>query len=784
MYRKVYLLLILATMLLSYDFAAGQNTNPDNQLKASFTAQGGFTLNLRAQRLSEMQVKQNLLNYFSLSNDFSFEKIKEKKSVGGLLHINYQQFYKGIKVNNGICLMHSKDGIITSVNGKIMQQPAVSVSMISTIDASNVQKLAMKAVKVIKLFHQYEPEKVIDFENGNAVLAYKIKLDGTTDSKRFVMYNVLINAHTGDVLKKVPLIADNDVEATAETYYSGTQSIITDQFEGGYRLRDNSRKVETYDVGGLYPSMESTDLFFEDPADCVNNSTNWGDETYLMSTTLNAISNDNLLAGIGFDFTGNTITGNLLRSDINKIVSGNVIQVKTGYDLSLLSGGSTSLPVVSDNLYVPVDASTYNLVYAKDSLVGDASTFEYDVVATDEDSKIDVTINDMTEGQHSWQQGGNEGTYNVTNQKNPNLDAHWGIEKSYDYYKNNYSYYSYNNDSNSVIRNYFNGTLNTFGTQNNAAAVPAPYNAMTYGTGDGIDFGPFVAIDITGHEFSHLITGNNADLEYSGESGALNESFSDMMGTAIEFYAKPDSANWLIGENTTITMPYLRSMSDPKAPASFSPPNPNAVPQPNTYLGQYWASTASPSQLNDNGGVHTNSGVGNKWFYLLANGGSGTNDNNFHYEITGVGLDKAGKIAFEGFTNYLTSSSQYLDAYDGTLAAAADLYGETSNEYNTVKSAWKAVGIPEDTTTSVKTLTELQKKITLYPNPNSGTFEIHSDMNKNVDAAIFNITGSKVSSFIVKPGNNDINLSQVSKGIYFIKYQNNQSSFTQKLIVK
>lgn len=159
------------------------------------------------------------------------------------------------------------------------------------------------------------------------------------------------------------------------------------------------------------------------------------------------------------------------------------------------------------------------------------------------------------------------------------------------------------------------------------------------------------------------------------ESGALNESFSDIFGTVIEYYAKPQTANWIIGEEIT---PFgIRNMSDP-----------NSLNAPDTYNGQFWYS----GDL-DKGGVHTNSGVGNYWFYLLAIGGSGTNDFGDSYSVSGISIDSAALIAYRTLTVYLTPNSDYYDAREYSIQAAEDLFGPCSPQVEATMDAWNAVGL-------------------------------------------------------------------------------------------
>src|SRR6476469_10549374 len=103
--------------------------------------------------------------------------------------------------------------------------------------------------------------------------------------------------------------------------------------------------------------------------------------------------------------------------------------------------------------------------------------------------------------------------------------------------------------------------------------------------------------------------------------------------------------------------------------------NPNSEGQPDTYKGTYWVSTANVTAGNDYGGVHTNSGVLNYWFYLLSVGGSGTNDLGTSFSVSGITIQKAAKIAYRAERLYLTPNSKYAAARKATMQAAADLFG-------------------------------------------------------------------------------------------------------------
>ncbi len=268
----------------------------------------------------------------------------------------------------------------------------------------------------------------------------------------------------------------------------------------------------------------------------------------------------------------------------------------------------------------------------------------------------------------------------------PALQVHWGIEKTIDYYSSVHNRKGYD-DKGSPVHNIYNPVVWDYEEANINAAALVGYGIMVYGRGglsNGTTYKPFVAIDIAGHEFAHLVTEETTGggLEYQNESGALNESFSDIFGVCIDFHTNV-SPNWTIGEEVLDNKSFMRSMSDPSSDQLSEYDK-----QPDTYKGKHWETSSY-----DNGGVHTNSGVQNYWFYLLCQGGSGTNDNGYTYSVTGIGMKDAEKIAYRNLMNYLPRKARHIDSYYGSLEAAKDLFGENSQQYKSVKAAWLAVGI-------------------------------------------------------------------------------------------
>ncbi len=258
-----------------------------------------------------------------------------------------------------------------------------------------------------------------------------------------------------------------------------------------------------------------------------------------------------------------------------------------------------------------------------------------------------------------------------TTRNQAGVSAHFGAEVTYDYFLDNFGRNSYDDsgaDINSYVHystNYFNAFWDGF--------------RMTYGDGDGVRASALVSLDIVGHEITHAVTEHSAGLVYSYESGALNESFSDIFGQSIEFVNFPETASWNLADQIYFDgVSMIRSMS-----------NPNSQGQPDTYLGDLWFTGSA-----DNGGVHYNSGVQNYWYYLLVEGGSGTNDFGYNFNVSSIGLEAAQQIAYRNLTIYLTPISGYNDARVGAEQSAIDLFGFGSFEHLAVVEAWNAVGVP------------------------------------------------------------------------------------------
>ncbi|GAA0989385.1 MULTISPECIES: M4 family metallopeptidase [Streptomyces violaceusniger group] len=257
------------------------------------------------------------------------------------------------------------------------------------------------------------------------------------------------------------------------------------------------------------------------------------------------------------------------------------------------------------------------------------------------------------------------------------VDAHYGAAATWDYYKNVHNRDGIAGDGKGAYSrvHYGDSYVNAFWDDS--------CFCMTYGDGQG-NKAPLTALDVAGHEMSHGVTSKTAGLEYSGESGGLNEATSDIFGTAVEFNAKntTDVGDYLIGEAIDI----------------------NGDGTPLRYMDKPSKDGQSADNWSDGVGdqdVHYSSGVANHFFYLLSEGSGAKEINGVKYDsptadgskVEGIGRDKAEKIWYKALTTYMTSNTDYHAAREATQKAATDLFGADSAEAKGVDAAWAGVNV-------------------------------------------------------------------------------------------
>jgi Zn-dependent metalloprotease len=514
--------------------------------------------------------ESTLLKVLHAKKSDEFRMKIEKKDKYGITHRRFQQYYKGIKVENAEYLIHGKNGLIQTMNGDFRDvnissvQPAIGEkqalnSALNFVDAkkykwqdADMEIFIKKRTNNPKATYYPKGELVIVNDTlknkENLRLAWKFTISSLVPNNEQWVY---VNAETNDIIRTTPLIFDINTPATAQTLYSGTLGIISDSYSGGFRLNETRTTTSGNDIN-IHTFNSLSQPNYTNAAEFSNNNTNW--------TT---------------------------------------------------------------------------------------------------------------------------GSWSDINQDQSALDAHWGEEMVIDYWSTVHTRNSLDDHGLSVSGyvHYFEANSSA-GWPNNAQWDNVAHT-MRYGDGDGITFNPLTSLDIIAHEMGHGITAFTSSLTPGNqESGALNEGFSDIWAASIEHWAAsgdPNKNTWLIGEEIVgSAFTSVRNLQNPKSTTTAEGQHPD------TYQGQYWATNGEP---------HTNSTVLSHWFYLLSQGGSGTNDNNDSYLVDGIGIDHAQLIAYQAESNYLDPSADYADARITTIRSAEDIYGSNSCEVISTINAWYAVGV-------------------------------------------------------------------------------------------
>jgi Zn-dependent metalloprotease len=347
--------------------------------------------------------------------------------------------------------------------------------------------------------------------------------------------------------------------------------------------------------------------------------------------------------------------------------------------------------------------------------------------------------------------------------------AHWMVMQAWDFFKWQYG---------------LNGTNGTGEEVRVYAGVPDTNSYRDFGGMiELLYFGSYenymAVADVVGHEYTHGVTGRSSNLFYGGESGALNESFSDIFGTMVERYAQGGTYNWEFCDAAT-ALPYRRrSLAAPTTLGGhYAHPgdcDSRVVGQPEYYKGPNWYDVTNSC---DYGGVHVNSGVQNRWFYLLSEGGAATP------AVTGIGIDKAAQIAFYSLTNLLTSASQYSDARIGGIFAADLLYGYCSNEYVQTTNAWAVVGLgPPSNCTIQQDESSATRQAIVYPNPTAGQVVVKCDRALPDEIKVCDLSGKAL--LLLNENllpSTVVDLSQLGSGVYILSVKVNGSVQNQKVI--
>jgi Zn-dependent metalloprotease len=323
-----------------------------------------------------------------------------------------------------------------------------------------------------------------------------------------------------------------------------------------------------------------------------------------------------------------------------------------------------------------------------------------------------------TNSTNTWGDGQNYiagGSTTNANGQTAAVNALWGLMNTYDMLKNTLGWQSLDG----------NNTATYIAAHVNTAYDNAYYDdtCKCMYIGDGSSFYSLGSIDVIGHEMSHGVTAATSNLTYSGESGGLNESNSDIGGEMVEAYARnggtgtviPAGNDWVMGREISKTGTPLRYLYKPSKDGS----SPNA-----------WSSTVG------NLDVHYSSGPNNRMFYFLSQGSNSSSTSDYYSSyltkaplaMTGIGNDKAYRIWFRAATTKFTASTNYADARAKVLLAAQELYGVGSKEATAVQRAYAAINVGTDVPESTGT------GVSISSNPTSQTVAAGSTANFSVTA--------------------------------------------------
>lgn len=603
-------------------------------------AGGSYFKNIESLGLDAKAAEKSINSILNVGGELKLVNTEVDKL--GISHHIYQQYSQGVKIDGMQVIIHeNKNKIAYLINGQAATE-------------DDLKQLGTN-------FRSSKDPSVVIIKNDKGEYCFA-KKETTSE------YMIYRDTKTNEIIKKIPLVCNvSHATNNVPTFYSGTQQINTLFDNNTFYLIDGERGIFGVDATGIIPEQE--DLEYNTFPYSSQNSSFQEDQELLTSITITSTPNDDWWYSI---FDSNPDFFIEVRDQYGKFY----------YRSETRSNGTFPITFTLPNIYL----SSNLLIYLYDE-----NTISDNVLG----NIIEIPSNNgNTTYYFSTSKTIGYVNKNIRKVTKPLVDAYWGMEKSYDYFFEKFGrigaansidlgyFIAYNlNGQNSKNACYFNFPIEQ----------PFEYKSMKFGlfyfgpgglANEGYIIGPMVALDIVAHEFTHMVTHYNHfpyedGLIYQGESGALNESFSDIFASNVENYL--GRLDWEMGEDVTYYALYQRSLKEPKK-----------MEQPNTYNGDYWI---SPNDIDeDNGGVHKNSGVQNYWYYLICEGGSGTNDFSYSYNINGIGIEKGEQIAYRNLIYYLTPNATYADACKGSIQATIDLYG-TGTELQTVKEAWRAVGL-------------------------------------------------------------------------------------------
>ncbi len=682
---------------------------------------GHFFKSFEGEKVSVENVDQRFADWFSLPAETEWRQVSSSTDQLGMDRIEYRQYVAGVEVEHSQVLIHAKDGVVLTANGTVMETSKTPKKMYSSAaiykSGTPTDELGRKVYLV------YTPD-------GYRYATKSLSAD-------FKRWNY-IDIETNEIIKSISTThfdtsAGTSSTAKGRSIYSGEVTLdVMKRNDGSTYLYDPTRNIHTM-VGATLPTFEelfdSGKVFNYFPQGDLPNDLKEDDEQLVEEwlkyiaelAQKNKLENMEKLITDNASYVSNpdpVYSLNKIKTlTIKKLVTPSPkktlhqnppAEIDDEISLNLLftygdqpsHGMIEEMPFTITSLPQTIDLSDFIDVIPKQGLNiqitenrFDMSTYDTKVIPV---TDVPVVLDASQNGRFTFSNDAIELEITYEECGDPTADIHWGMARTLDFYKDVFNRNSYDDKGSPVynlvyVTNKEEDCFLLYQALCNASAASFKPYPMLYGLGSGNStdddpMRPIVELSVMAHEYTHIITDQNARLEYLGESGALNESFSDIMGIAVKKHVKGTS-DWDLAEGVVVGKPNMRSMSHPETSG--------LGPCPYTYQGKHWIDTEDQEEENDYGGVHTNSGVQNKWFYLLTEGGTGKNDKGFSYDVTGIGIEKAQQIAYRNLMVYATSQAQYADIRKGSLQAAKDLYGAYGPEVKAVTDAWNAVGVYE-----------------------------------------------------------------------------------------
>ena len=597
---------------------------------------GHFFKTLQSGNLTEQKAVECFNQWFALPQETEWREVSHQTDNIGMERIEYRQYVSGVEVEHSQVLLHVKDGRVQTANGTVMEQKRTPAKLqrhsVIHRGGTPTDLLGRKML-------------LIDTDGGYRYATMCISADGR--------YKVYHDVETGEELKRVPLMHNADVPEgtpatmTGKSIYSGDLTLdVTKGTDGMYYLYDQQRNIHTL-VGAYLPSFDyllkngrAFDYFPRHDLtdeDIQNNDqekiTKWVLQIYADKAANNLpgfekyiTDNTSYMPNQGDTWTAYHLKSLALSN--NTLDFGEEGYITVNFHYSKGTKESTSFGMLWSGATNKTDASIDFTEHDKIVIIpNEGATLVVTLIQNIKDEETQtmtlsqqvvemIPLTFTPDGSAFNAQGQNMKIHleYETNASTPLADIHWGMGRTVDFYKEKFNRDSYDDQHGPVynlvyLDNVPYGPI--YCSLDNAAAYASckPY-PMVYGMGGDL-MNPVAELTVMGHEFTHIITDQNAKLEYKGESGALNESYSDIIRISVKKWDNPSYESWLIGDGLA---PGYSNLRDMKNPRNSMDGKDESRRQPGYYQGYNWYDTNDTSPQNDSRGVHRNSRVQNRWY--------------------------------------------------------------------------------------------------------------------------------------------------------------------------